>query len=136
MPQYKLTGYHSHRHPFLGSDEPMMVQMAGAGDEGNLIDLDNPFGPGIYEALAADAPAQPLSIGKVARPFIQGTVSGLIVYGIARRYATPKAAQQIALVFGGASILLGLMTDYIYREVQAVQAATAVPTEPSTEPLV
>lgn len=122
MPHYKLTGYHSHRHPFLGADEHMMVQLAGPGDEGNLIDLDNPFAPGIYEALAADEAAQAVSISKVARPFIQGAASGLVVYGIARRYASPKAAKQIALVFGGASILLGLATDYVYREVQALQA--------------
>jgi hypothetical protein len=122
MPHYKLTGYHSHRHPFLGSDAHTMVSVAGPGDEGNLIDLDNPFAPGIYEALAADEP-QPVSVGKVARPFVYGAVSGLVVYGIARQYATPKAAKQIGLVFGGASVLLGFATDFVYREMQALVEA-------------
>lgn len=125
MPYYKLTGYHSHRHPFLGADEQMSVQLADAGNEGNIIDLDNPLAPGIYEALAADEPAQPVSLGKVLRPFTYGVAGGLVVYGIARRYAKPKVAKQIGVVFGGASILIGLATDFLYREVQAVQAASA-----------
>jgi len=129
MPYYKLTGYHSHRHPFLGTDS-MSVQMAGPGNEGDLVNLDNPLVPGVYEALAQDAPAQPVSITNVARPFIAGLAGGLIVYGIARRYATPKAAAQIGLVFGGSSILLGLVSDYIYREVQAIQAAPGTAVSP------
>jgi hypothetical protein len=124
MPSYKLTGYHSHRHPFLGSDVHPTVALADAGNEGNIIDLDNPLAPGIYEALAADeAEQQKLSVRKLARPFVAGAVGGLVVYGIARRYTTPKAAKQISLVFGGASILLGLASDYIYREMQALRAA-------------
>lgn len=126
MPYYKLTGYHSHRHPFLGSDAHAMVEMAG---EGDMIDLDNPLAPDIYEALA-DEPqqTQPVSIGKVLRPFTYGLAGGLIVWGIARRYTTPKAAKQIGLVFGGASVLLGLATDYIYREMQALTAKSGTET--------
>jgi len=125
---YKLTGYHSHRHPFLGSDMHAMVAMAG---EGDMIDLDNPIAPGIYEALAAEPQPQAVSVSKVVRPFVYGITGGLVVWGIARQYATPKAAAQIGLVFGGASILLGLAADYIYREMQALTAQQ--PTAASAE---
>jgi len=132
MPAYKLTGYHSHRHPFLGSDEHAMVQLADAGNEGNIIDLDNPLAPGIYEALAAEEEAaqqQPLSVAKVARPFIAGITSGLIVYGIARAYKVDsKKAAQVSFVFGGVSVLFGLASDFIYREMKALAAAQTTET--------
>jgi len=138
MPSYKLTGYHSHRHPFLGFDDiedPIValadadaalanidVALAGAGNEGNIVDLDNPLMPGVYEALSADPPANDsISIGKVLRPFISGVTSGLIVYGLARTYKVDKKkAKQVSLVFGGVGILFGLASDYIYREMTAL----------------
>jgi hypothetical protein len=61
----------------------------------------------------------------VARPFIAGVTAGLIVYGLARTYKVDaKKAKQVAIVFGGVKTLFGLASDYIYREMQALQAAT------------
>jgi hypothetical protein len=124
MPAFKLTGYHSHRHPFLGlEDQHAQVSFAG---EGDMIDLDNPLAPGMYEALADDAAIEPK---KVLRPFVSGTVNGLVVWGIAKAFKVDKRkARQVAFAFGASSILFGLASDYLFREVQAL-AATQNTTE-------
>ena len=128
MPHYKLTGYHSHRHPFLGFDGEM-----------DLINTDEPLAPGIYEGLAAEAAAaqQDVSTAKIARPFIWGIGGGLIVYLLARTYKVDKRkALQTAFVFGGINTVAGIAMDYLSRETAAVVDATkaAVAPAPGTTP--
>jgi len=111
MPHYKLTGMHSHRHPFAG--------------EGDLINLDAPLAPGIYEGLAAeDENLEGVSVGKIARPFVAGLVNGIIVYGLARTFnVDAKKAKKVSFVFGGVTTLFGIASDYLYREMQALMSS-------------
>lgn len=126
MPHFKLTGYHSHRHPFLGYEEDQQKHTQVAlGAEGDIIDLDNPLAPGIYEGMAGD---EGVSAAKIARPFVAGLTSGLIVYGLSRTFKVDsKKARKVAFVFGGINVLVGLASDYIYREMKALQTATVTP---------
>jgi len=121
---YKLTGYHSHRHPFYGY---------GFGDERDIpIDLDKPLAPGLYEALAADEVAAaaaaaetpaPTSWAAKARPFINGAVTGMLTYATCRTFdVDKKKALQVSFVLGGVNLIFGLVSDYLYREMQAIAA--------------
>jgi len=117
---YKLTGYHSERHPFYGY---------GFGDEREVvIDLDKPLAPGLFESLAADpiaaATAEPsASWATKARPFINGAVTGVLTYATCRTFEVDKKkALQVSFVLGGINLIFGLVSDYLYKEMQEIAA--------------
>lgn len=109
---YKLTGMHSHRHPFYGFDGP-----------GDVIDLDSPFA--VEEALSAvEAESKPASLNKFVRPAIDGLTTGVASYAVMRGFdVMPKKAMRAAFVLGSLGLLVGLAQDWLFREVKAVQAA-------------
>jgi len=117
---YKLTGYHSHRHPFYGY-----------GDEIDIgVDLSKPLSPGIYEALAADdTPSVPaaLDYAKIARPFVGGLAAGAVAYFTAKAFAVDKKkSMQVAFVIAGINLVFGIVQDYLYNEMEAAAADTAM----------
>jgi len=113
---YKLTGYHSERHPFYGY---------GFGDERDIaIDLDKPLAPGLYEALAADPePTTASGWGTKLRPFVNGGVVGMLTYATCRTFEVEKKkALQVSFVLGGINLIFGLVSDYLYKEMQNIAA--------------
>lgn len=104
MASYKLTGYHSHRHPFLGADVT----------EALASDFD------VTAALAAaEEEKEKLSWPKVARPLIAGGVAGLVTYATCRAFDVDKRkSRQVSFVLAGVNILVGLASDWIYNEMQ------------------
>jgi len=112
---YKLTGYHSERHPFYGY---------GFGDERDIaIDLDKPLAPGLYEALAADPEPAATGWGTKARPFVNGAVVGMLTYATCITFAVEKKkALQVSFVLGGINLIFGLVSDYLYKEMQNIAA--------------
>lgn len=110
---YKLTGYHSERHPFYGFADEREV----------AIDLDKPLAPGLFESLAADEPAPASKL----RPVLSGLVAGSLVYATCRAFdVDAKKAKQVAFVVGGINLVFGFVSDYLYRELQSVVAGQEV----------
>jgi len=112
---YKLTGYHSERHPFYGFSDEREV----------AVDLDKPLAPGLFESLAADEPA-PAAASKL-RPILSGLVAGSLVYATCRAFdVDAKKAKQVAFVVGGINLVFGFVSDYLYGELQNVVAGQEV----------
>lgn len=115
MASYKLTGYHSHRHPFLGDFD---VQEALADD------FD------VQQALAAVEEEKAkgeltVSWPKVARPLVAGGVAGLVTYATCRAFdVDKKKSRQVSFVLAGVNILVGLASDWIYNEMQELVTPT------------
>jgi len=123
MSAYKLTGYHSHRHPFLGSDVDSV--------DWPVIDPVGDFD--VVESLAADPEPKALDWRKVARPIVWGCVTGLVAYATARSFTGKKEARQIGFVLAGLNVLGGLASDWIAGEMKTLTASTGLTvTEPKT----
>ena len=125
MAHHRLTGMQSPRHPFYGD-------LQGPGD---LIDMDSPMQAQealaesqVYEALAQveQQTASQNKLTQFIRPFIEGFTAGLTVYLISKAFGVDsKKAFQVSLVTGGLNVATGIASDYLYREMEAVQPLTA-----------
>jgi hypothetical protein len=112
MSAYKLTGMHSHRHPFLG--DPVTEALAAA------------------ETQATEKAAAPLW-SKLARPAVSSGVTGVVTYATCRAFSVaPKQARQVAFVIAGLNLLVGLASDWIYSEMEQLAQDGAPVTEAQT----
>lgn len=101
MASYKLTGMHSHRHPFLG--DPVTVALAAAEEE----------------QVTATPEDSSSWMSKLARPVVSGGVTGLVTYATCRAFSvTPKQSMQVSFVIAGLNVLVNLASDWIYGEMQ------------------
>ena len=118
MAHYKLTGMHSHRHPFYGYEGP-----------GDMFDENSPIGvkqaladSEVYEALAQQ---EQTKMYQFVRPMVEGVTSGLAVFTISKLLGVDwKKAAQVGFVYGGVSLAVGIAYDYMYREMEAIEEST------------
>lgn len=123
MSTFKLTGYHSHRHPFLGESLDDYVPPSD-----DIVPTQVPPDVEAELAFGADEAEQPLAWSKLARPFVAGGVAGLVTYATCRSFdVDKKKARQVSVVLAGLNILVGLAQDFIFREMKALASEGGVP---------
>ena len=120
---HKITGMISHRHPFYGD------ALYGEGDIVDLndmhtveqalaVDVDQALAVDIEQALAGEV----FSPKKVVRPFIDGIATGFAVFVVSKAFQVDrKKALRVAFVLGGLNMAIGLASDYLFREVEAIK---------------
>ena len=100
---FKLTGMHSHRHPFLGiGDEVATAQSAVATSSTPPTTEDN-------------------SALKIGKPFIGGLAVGLITYTVSKAFdIEKKKAFRLAFTLGGLEVASLIVGAYLNREIAAL----------------